>query len=836
MALTDAARMLVATVLGLRPPSRFPLRDLDVSDPAITVVNDAELFQPKDFDPVELHWTEDNDPAATPVFKAMGLGLHWTARAGRGIEVLAPATGPMICDPRTENGELIEQRLTINLSGEDLKRLREGPTPNGDAFDVGAARLILVMGPGLAASLTERMREHHAARRLRPVPPGAAGAADQLDRWLAGDDSVPWRFTDGVGPRDAGLGELSDLETLVLHAEVSEQKADGPLALWYRINPGLVLDRLRRADDGMQAGYTLIISDYAARGVASGGAVNARSELCVVRGGSLNSVVLQPRGVVPAALFSFVTSDPIQVFAPAVDDPPERSLTVFTAQPTITRAALQLLWNKYGIKHQLNTGPAEPEEFPVIDYPLRVVLPDKVSADRPWAFYDDLATEIAYGATGWRFASLAGAGVERTLIPQADPRSRPFHPQWTKARSMLPRRLYPLRLTVLVGPDFVSGPQFTVTQDERDCIRQEYVFHMCFVEPYFQDYRERWPDPEERARNVHPAPTARPHEIEILGGKPVRPALGAGGMIRIPRRGDLRPATDRRTAYRHTLLTRRSDGLFAEAQAAAATYALEIFGVVQALMKDDFPPQVSLPAYARDAVIKIVRLWRGVPLPTSTTDGFLQAMIFALNAVKQFAELDASGTATMKPYRLYMSSGWRPPEHNETVSSTPLSNHQIGEAMDLQPLGAGSAATRNPLAILALHLAAQDFAKGAPAVRRLRECLLELERGEYLVGQVEEEKVSRVVVERIGPGGSRRFVLSRAGFPDEEFPHFPSLDGEPITGGTPLDLQLVQEFRTAFNKMNQKNPAPWPLPTYLDVYIFGLCSGSHVHHTWNIAE
>jgi hypothetical protein len=854
MPLTETMRQIMAAIFGLRPGTRMPLRGFSADDPAVTAANEARRFRPETFSLEKLHWTAaDTDAAAQPAIDAMGLGLRWTARPGRTVTVLAPTSGVMVCDPVTHDNQVVEQRLTMYLSDDDFARLRARPTPDGEKFAVENARLVYVMDQSLATRFAEAVHDHHGSRRLEPVlargidgrrglaridasVPAEQNTAGQLDSWLAGEEAVLWRFAAGVGQDGTTVGELTAGEMVVLYAEVMGQASDAAEPSWYRINAGFVLDRLRAPGDGLQAEYDLLTDDYRERGVASGGKAASRAELCAVRRGSLRSVVLQPFGVVPAALFSFATCDPVHVFGAALNTPADQPMGLRTSLPTIPRATLQQLWQTHGIQHErLITGPTAVEEFPATDYPDQVTITQGQTPLRPRAFYDDMVNEVTYGAMGWSTGAVAGSGVERTLIPHGDIAARPFHPRWTPKRTLQLRRLFPLRFLIRLGTDVDTAHEFSLTQDERDCIRQEHVFHMYFVEPYFQTYRWRW-NVQERAARVFPTrdPTHL-HEVEYEqddpNRRPVRPAIGLDGRIRVPRRTDLRPLLPeepRDTAYHYTLLASSSDALLERARAAAAVYAGDVMRLLQAIADNLPPPPVTLPAYATQVVTRIATLQASPPLQISGTAGFLQLQLGRQDPINRFARLDAAGQFVLRPYRLQISSGWRPPEHNESVSLTPISNHQLGEAMDVQPVGAGPS-NRNPLGLLCLHLAAQDFQRAD----QLRECLLEQQTQEYIIGHIDGAKRDRTIIENVLPDGSREYVLRAAGIADEPFTNVASFDGEQLTDQTRFDLNLARSYREELNRANNST-VPWPGPTYLDMYIFGLCVASHVHHTWVI--
>jgi hypothetical protein len=191
----------------------------------------------------------------------------------------------------------------------------------------------------------------------------------------------------------------------------------------------------------------------------------------------------------------------------------------------------------------------------------------------------------------------------------------------------------------------------------------------------------------------------------------------------------------------------------------------------------------------------------------------------------------------LNPLRLQLGSAWRPPEYNESPSITPISNHQIGEAFDKQPLGSGEGA-RNPLAQLCLHIAGQDLFAGS-----LREMLLENQAAAYLSFLVDTEVdangIARrryVVIANFDTNLKAEFRLRAPDGTEEELPTQSVLDGEVITTGTRrLSSRLAQTFLEEYGR-HTSTTGEWPVPppTYLEVYMFGLTVASHVHFTWNL--
>ncbi|MGW5154640.1 hypothetical protein ACWEPN_04060 [Nonomuraea wenchangensis] len=809
----------------------LPFADFSAAAPSVVAVNDAKVFQ--GFSLAKVHWRDDDtDADARPAIDAMGLGTRYKVRPGAGTSLLACSPGPLLCEPTGDGGLLV----LAYPDESDFARLRQ-------SLEVDNIRLVWQLDAALGARFAASMRVHHDAGRLAPVllggrdepyermlvsgpvPVGQDGAA-QVDLWLRGEGAVAWRPAGGVPPEEFTLLDLRVGEQVTLYAEVLS--CDEMQRTWYRVNAGLVLNLLRR-DTSLQAEYDLLTDTFTEGGVASGGQAGSRGELLALWGGSMNTLVLQPTGVVPPALFSFATCDPIQVFAPALASPPDRPIGVRSCLPTIPRGPLTALWQRHAIKEWLKP-PVAGEDFPAADYAGNVdgvLVKDKVP-ERGLAFYDALGRIVTYGPAGTRTGAFLHGGTARTITPQSDPASRPHHPAWKPAQVRQLKRTYPLRYVLKVG----DAPEFAITQDDRDCIRQEYVFHLQFTADYHQTYATVWKTPERRQANLHPTTDpVDPHRLQRKDGRSSLPALGRGGVIVIPDRAELRPFDQGREtpggrhnlAYHHTLLTSSAPDLVAQARDASQAYAENILTVFEAVLAGWTPPPTPrLPPYAVRVVTRIATLIGNPRPPTGTAEEFLYERLAGSDS--RFAVRGKDGRLRLLPYGLTISSGWRPPEHNEVVSKTPASNHQRGAATDLTP-----STGVNALSLLSLHLAAQDFKRD----KRLSECLLENSRSEYVMDVIERDRVDMTILERTLPNGQYDYVLhsQAADLPisssDEIY------DGHGFDDDLGMRTRLITAYRQAWDKAgNTSNRQPWPEPTYLDMYIFGLTDATHVHHTW----
>ncbi|MFC8660727.1 hypothetical protein [Streptomyces sp. NPDC057199] len=837
----------------------LPLVPFTAADPAAEVVNEAKVFSAVPFDPAApgVRWTS-GEAEAQLALRATRLGLRCTVRPGHTPELVLLRSGPMVCRPVGVPGsDGYEQQLQVYLAAGEVARLRARDPVTGEFLDIDDARLVYTMESGAAARALQRLQNYRDDGQVRPVQvsgldgPRAKrvwnvnvradlGTAERMRLWWEGDQSVLWQSADGVAPADLPLVRLLYGETVAVHAEVSARAGNEGPPVWYRINAGFVLDRLRTDGRRLDAEYALLTEGYTearvASGVAGGVPVPDWADLRVVWGGSRASLVLQPYDVVPAALFSYATCDPVEIFAPALSGPSsgDQPLTVTSSLPTLSRAVVQQLWTAHTVTQESFVADAD-EEFPAIDYRHQVVGPPNTEFRRNRGFYDALAAAVTYGPSGRNGGLIHGTGVRRTLVPHADPGSRPPHPVWTAARSLQLRRLFPLLLLIRfgAGPD---RPEIGITQDDRDCIRQEYVCHLKFTDAYYQQF------PGFGAAKVLPT-TVVGHRDEVeynAAGAPVRPGLiGKQETILVPRRSDLRPfppggLSSRELmveglTYSYTRLIDTAEERIDTVQQGARAFALTVASFLQAARNGAPMPGGAAPPYLWPLVRRVTGLLRGPAPQTGSLDWFIRAQLLNAEVVDRFAQ--TTGTVlTPKPLTVIPTSGWRPPEFNEAVSSAAASNHQLGLATDLQPKGAGTNTTRNPLAQLCVHEVAQRLYRGG----YLTECLLENSRTEECVGLFLADKIDFTVNEYVDGANPPSYVLRGAGI-DE-----PLSDGQLMgPGGAAqkfaLDVKLARAFRKAFDKSVQGLPTsyPWPTPTYLDMYLFALCDSSHVHHTWN---
>jgi hypothetical protein len=855
----------------------LPIKGFDVQDPTVTAVNDSTVFVPASaadlFDPAALHWlTTDLPDAGAPARDALALGVRYTVSPGRSATLIPVSSGPMTClVRRDESGQVTRQRLYIDLGQDDLARLRTYDQARGDLFDVDAARFVLGVPPALWPRLSQTMRDHLDAGRIRALFPqgydlrrGQASVFDtvteadnvfQLQSWLAGSSAVLFRFGAAVSLDSAELLTLQAGETVTLYAEVGFRRPDGDGLTWYRLNPGFLLERLRDQADPL-APYQALAGGTLAR-VASGAEQTDREELMAVAGGSLGSIVLQPAGLVPAPLFSFTTSDRIAVFASSLLD--TVPLYALRAQPTLSMTGLRAFWNRYRFPAE-TFAPDAVEEFQATAYHAQMA-PKVGGKDqqpaRSQRWYDALPEVLRYGRygsligiLGTQSALIAGQDVIRRFVPGGQD-NRPDHPDWAPERRMQLRRLYPLRYYFRPGADPADAPEFGITQDAVDCIRQEYAFHMNWRPTGVGTYYYQ----AQRSADPQLLPAGKDEVTTDPQGQPLPAIVSSSGRVAVPTRAAVRrlepvaPEFDERdlvqaslSVYQpYTMISSEWTDRLLEVRGLVLTNVQELSRVIQAAQpgQPDPVPGAALSSFLKLVVRFFLDLRGSAPAPTTTAGGFLRALLTpsvpnpqppAIDVFQRFAEdvakLGAPGAED--PARtVRASSVWRPPEHNETVSITIASNHQVGLALDLQPSNSARD-RRSPLFIAALHDVAQRAFNRNP--RLLGEALLELSAGNFLFGGFDLTRGGAGVAERV-QGGKTVFkeVLASGALQDLPDQSFANLSGR----GEPSQL-VGEHFLRTLGEVNGTS-TPWPqqpLPTFLQLYAFALWEASHVHFTF----
>jgi hypothetical protein len=882
----------------MQPPIPVP----DPASASFTAVNDARAFDP--FDPIALHWTAMATPeeraAALAKFR---LGLSYTATGP--TTLYAPASGFVFFRVRRDGDQLLSRTLILELEKDtaaalhlmgreedepeptDLSALpRDGPS----APDIQVRLLFTVTTEALSDRLRTQLLALFAdgrgvLQRLFPVRYDLRAQGDQLvpvdiaptpaeqmlfDPWWKTQSGVCWKLTGSDDQRR--LLDLQPGDVVLVQAEMREGLPRSATDHWYLVNPGWLLRSLGVCGDPATAANDAAyraVSGGCVRRVSSGGTFESGGtnpagaaplgfdDVVVVHGGSQGSVLLQPPGdgtVAGGCVFSFTTAEDITIFSPRLQDQP---MGVRVWQPTFSALDIEL------VRLHANEFHAKPSE--VYSPPVGTAIlateyhtpghatryPGKTS-DRD-AFLRIMADSYGYHETRARppaasppYALPALTSWEQKINLNERSEVRPEHPRWRRKSSgqIFPtlRRLYPLRLELRGGAAADSALLAILTQDEIDCVRQEYAFHLRWTGDYYQDYQVVWGTATERAAKIHETPN---HRIGVNAAARPVPALEESHRFRVPRRLEIRPITKTETHYRYTRLTPNWRDRIKEARDAAAPFAQrvrELLGDPAELARiraardatnprqNYVDPRGVLPAYAAEIVATVQELVSepGDRDPTKTApDGFLQWALRGQKALQRFADLD--------PYELSIGSAWRPPEHNESPSKTPISNHQLGEAFDKKPRGTGDG-VRNPLAIMCLHLAGQALRNRD----RLREMLLENQSAEYLSREVDNDRRWWVVRAIFQVDGSAIYAMRDPDSGLEDLVPNISLPVEedevqlPV-GSRVLASRLADDFREAYGEYRGQfgNLWPTPLPAYRDIYTFALTIASHVHFTWN---
>lgn len=856
----------------------LPVKNFDPANPSVTSVNDAGVFVPSSppilFEPAALHWmTADTNAAGAPTRAALGLALHLTVQPGAAATIIPVSLGPgshMTCKPlRDQGGNVVEHRLYITVSDADLATLQAFDPARGDAFEVSSARFVLGLSPALWAVLVQKMQDHLNNQRLVArfkagfdMARGAAADFDtpaavdnvhQLQAWLDGQSAVLYDFANGVARDAAELVALQAGDAATLYAEVAFRQPEVEGEIWYRINPGFLLERLRGADPiaTYQAFAANVLDRISSGIVAMDGETAGRADLTAVAGGSIASIVLLPYGIVPAPLFSFITSDQIAVFGTALTA--AVTLDLIMSQPVLTQDSLQAFWNRHREFQAEVFGPNPLIEFETTEYAAQLA---QQTPKRNQVWYDAIPEAIRYGdydhtlLDGALGDSIPGGDVIRQFVPNGRP-SHPDHPEFAGNRSLQLLRIWPLRCYFRLGPDSDTAPQFAITQDTVDCIRQEYAFHMDWKqEPTGLYY---W---QPHFAFGGQLAVADSDTITTDANARVVPAmLSNAGRIPVPARTDIRQlasgdrardpanvvAASLSVYFPYTMIADEVMDRLNEVRGFVVSNVVAMKQVIDAPTGPGNPdpvPGSNLSPFLKALMRLFLDLRDTMPLPaTTTTMGFLRELYFptqsiagvpSVNAKKRFDDAFAALGPAAAPdpkMTVWCSSVWRPPEHNETIGNLINSNHQMGLAADVQPINAGPG-SRNPLFIAALHdVAMRSFAHNP---RLLDEALLELLTGSFLWASFDIGLVTAQVAEV--PQGGRlvyKQVLASGmtDLPDQNTPN--------LTGSNQPSQKAAQDFRTVFDNLNGPGQAwPVPFPSFLQVYAFCLVEASHTHFTF----
>jgi hypothetical protein len=849
-------------VPGLDGPSFAP------GDPPFTVINEAAIFNP--FNPEALGWTAGaTDAQRAAALANFGLALTYTVKPGRSAALWAPADGLIRFSSR---GEGTQRQLTLELMLDEKAiarlfmggRIQDQPLPATvselpwEGLEIFEARLHFTFAqPAVQDRLEDQLRVLRQQQLLKRLAPdeldveGHDGEAqlhaqdpssvtDPMLAWIEGRSQIPWRLEKVADPQGQlppiKLVELAASDTVRIQALVrGTLKGPSQHVIEYACNVGFLFRALGVAGDPADRqndpAYQALSGDCVRR--ISSGATPARfQDVLVVHGGSQDSILLQPpaQGAVPGTLFSFCSADDISVFSPCLEG---QGLGLRLRQPTLTLSNLLVIRERQSLSDQAKVYVPSPEEDPVIlvsEYGRRATH-TVVDEDR---FYTVVQRTHGYDGRRARppegeaaHALPASPGWQQAVNIHEHAPIRPEHPTWATTGNQL-KRLFPLRLELLLGE---QGPVLcTLSQDEVDCIRQEYAFHLKWTSDYFQRFAD-FPD-----LNIAEAVN---HRIAYdPDGKPRPALLSSGGRFSVPRRAELRPLLvpdpDRdRSVYRYTRIVHSSRTLKDRVGRYARLYAQKVLQVLDALRTGSSAPSTDLPDYALWVVRQVHTLSQDSAAPALLVDRYLRHRLRELKALQRFLALRTlleappesppdGGPPEPRPFPIGYNSGWRPPEHNEVYSSIPNSNHQLGTTLDLKPADS-TKHERHPLAMLCEHLAAQQLYEE----NQLHECLLENNALQFF---------SRTFPRAYQDGQIYWFVEESDGKTRIKYNLIlPDTSEVPLASAN-MSTPLMDRFRTECLEKFGSN-ASWPgdpYPTVKQLYLFALCDASHVHHAWKL--
>jgi hypothetical protein len=816
------------------------------ANPPFTVTNDAALFDP--FDPEALGWVPGtSSPDEAPLSK-FGLELTYTVRDGETAALWAPADGNVWFRVQ---GDGAQRQLTLILDLDDKAidqlhmggRVQDMPLPNvvstlpWGGVGVLEARLEFTfeqpsVQDKLWSQLTALLAEERLTRPALPetdVQTGQGGAqlhvsdpapspAERMLTWFQGNSDVPWVLKrGGASSPPPKLVELSGEETVRIQAVVKGGRR-GPSqdANEYFCNVGFLFRALGVAGDPADAQHDLkyqALSGECVRLISSGGRPSSFQEVVVIDGGSRDEVLLQPpaEGVTAGAVFSFSSADDIRVFSPRLGGQP---LGARLWQPTLTRAELLVIRQLQPVPSQVYLPPQEDTVFLVSEYGRKTSVEVTKEISR---FHTNIGKFHGYDGRRARPAASEPAhvlpaepGWTRSLNLNEQAAIRPEHPAWRRGKQI--KRLYPLRLELRLDAE---GPVLcTLSQDDVDCIRQEYIFHLKWSDDdvYFQSYAG--------FEDLVAWFSGAPRPTSDAQGHPLPALRASGGRFTVPRREEIRPlgepnAARDKSVYRHTMLSYEAQNWKDKVAERARHWARKVTLVLEALDSGSpLPSDTGLPAHAIWVISKVHALMQPiVSVPNqSPIDAWFQLQLEGCGGIERFRRQgDFSQPGSLK---LVYSSGWRPPEHNECYSKHPNSNHQLGMTLDIQP------AESNPLTLLCEHLASQDLYKQ----HGIFECMIEQGSTELFSRVIDDSLREAEVRDVASPGQEPRYKLF-------------------LADGSVKDPKSVYMYPNVPERFRQfcigsfDSSLQWPInpsPTYQLLYLFALVDASHVHHAFKV--
>lgn len=709
--------------------------------------------------------------------------------------------------------------------------------------------------------------------RVEPVD-----RATQFQRWWDGLSATEMEISEqAVRSIGVTLQAGEEMEVAFALLKVDRRRlspdVDPPLALadriTYRLNVGFVARRLAElglldqavanqlAGAAGGASPAPAMTQLVAFGLPDGGLLRPAGGVApvIIWGGSKNSVIVNPdlSGFgrrptpndleVPANLFSFTVAEGFQIASPVLADV---GVYVRALNPGVSLAA---------IRTALQGGGPEAttlRAFGVIDSRPRVsfeaelnkVDPDVTTVLAPEFrdyfqapfgprkdFHDALARYVVYEEPGPPYVDLdfplaPTTALHHLILPNSQLFVRPFHlPFETKRISQL-RRSFPVRVQLRFGtaPD---ADRIVLTQDETDVVRQEYMLHMNWAKVEGEFYYQ----PAQAGRSDLPA--NGDVIVKATDGTPLRPKMG---QIGIPQRGEFRVSQPRefdpvaegaRPVYPITVAPAGWRSVYDDR--IIPNYGRYLAAVREHLASPPASTDPILPPIAA----RFVEFIRTLPGPTAPvpSDPVLRFLSGLANMRAAQARLGIVANDTLQ-----ISSFWRPPEHNETVSKTRGSPHQASRGFDVQPSAAGSADTRSALHIMALHAAGEDLLNRDATFSQI---LLEDNLDEFIVMGFSDEFADMVMLRTVPLPPAKPepvYTVARPGDPidvDKYYNQSPEIEESfPFARGVP-SRNLCDRFHADYIlfALAFGLPAEWPNPTVARLYYYALTIASHVHFT-----
>lgn len=442
------------------------------------------------------------------------------------------------------------------------------------------------------------------------------------------------------------------------------------------------------------------------------------------------------------------------------------------------------------------------------DQGWRVFLPAPEQVATGFSFITSDRLYLAHGGTDATL-TISGGGMpagetvqdiwppgEHEVIPNQD--LRPSHPPF---RTPGPRETPPLKLRVVVAGD--TARTLVFEQDEVDIIRQEFVFHFNWTLAATGQYYYQHGQAAAVPSDAHVPSGDRPHfRVTQPTGLPFRMSTPARSHLRFLT-GDELSAHDARVP-----------------ESARPKYKRSLLDVTWRSWID------RLEAAYRVLRANVLANYQGLQVPAHIS-----------HLVDLYADALGSSPdlAAAIPDGLQVSSGWRPPQHNEALDGSAFTSfHQSGLALDVQPRGAGGPENRRPLALAILHHVATGMLGSAPA--DLRTAMLELGGRLFVFGNYKDEYRDWEVRES-SDGVTKTYRIARVVSGLEQDAMIAELaagEETDLVASGGLRRDLIEMFvREELGQDPTTTTPNWSAMIgqnrYMDLYWFGLHRASHVH-------